>query len=87
MKTLYEMAQAALARLGDIEHEDIQVHDLRETVIELEFDGDVGGFVVQQYRDGDMRQAYFYIGLQEAPLSGAQLEAVMAFIYPSPEPT
>jgi hypothetical protein len=81
MKTLYEMKVEALAALASVRPGDIKVDTIRETAIDIEVENDEAGFVLQEYPDGTVRRAYFFIGQHEVDLDDAELEAVANAIY------
>jgi hypothetical protein len=81
MKTLGDMKAQALGALADVRPEDIRVDTIRETAIDIEVENDEAGFVLQEYPDGIVRRAYFFIGQHELELDDAELRAVATAMY------
>lgn len=81
MRTLGEKKAEALARLASLPASDIRRDILQETAIDLDLGGDEAGFVVQAYPDGIIRRATFFIGRQEVPLTGADIQALAPFLH------
>jgi hypothetical protein len=85
MKTLGEMKAAALRDLAAITRADVKRARLEEKAIDLLDDHGVErGFVVQEYPEGIIRDAYFFIGQHRVTLYDDEIAAAVdaADVFP-----
>jgi hypothetical protein len=79
MKTLSEMKAAGLRDLAASTPANIKRARLEETAIDLPDDdqGDERGFIVQEYAEGIIREAYFFIGPHRVALCDDEIVTVV----------
>jgi hypothetical protein len=78
MKTLGEMKAAGLRDLAAITRANVKRARLNETAIDLpDHHGDERGFIVQEYAEGIIREAYFFIGPHRVALYDDEIATVV----------